>query len=119
MSKKINPSRTGGAKDRLTPGEVAVLMRVVRAHIVPEAELVSSWGTGPWASESLDGLLKRGGRLPVEVIAADALELGNVIRAKGQTRGLKPRLGLAGGDALGGVEGRRGGQRVAFRRPSA
>jgi hypothetical protein len=47
-------------KGRLTPGEVAVLSRVVRGKIIPEADLVSSWGMGPWAAKSLDGLLKRG-----------------------------------------------------------
>ena len=31
----------------------------MRAHIVPEADLVSSWGTGPWAAQALDGLLNR------------------------------------------------------------
>jgi len=46
-------------EDRLTPGEVAVLSRVVRAIILPETELVSSWGMGPWAAEALDGLLRR------------------------------------------------------------
>jgi hypothetical protein len=44
----------------LTPGEVAVLSRVMRAHIIPEADLVSSWGMGAWATTALDGLLKRG-----------------------------------------------------------
>ena len=47
-------------KRRLTPFEVAVLSRVVRAKIIPEADLVTSWGMGPWAAISLDGLLKRG-----------------------------------------------------------
>jgi hypothetical protein len=53
--------RTDGGKpeDRLTPYEVAVLSRVVRAHIIPEADLVSSWGMGPWAAQALEGLLKR------------------------------------------------------------
>src|SRR5271157_4450347 len=59
MSKKTNPTRTARAEDRLSPFEVAVLSRVVRAHIIPEADLVSSWGTGPWASPALDGLLGR------------------------------------------------------------
>ena len=60
VNKKINPTGGRGAKDRLTPGEVAVLSRVVRAHIIPAAALVSSWGMGPWAAQALDGLLKRG-----------------------------------------------------------
>jgi hypothetical protein len=47
-------------KGRLTPGEVAALSRVVRAKVIPEIDLVSSWGTGPWAAKSLDGLLKQG-----------------------------------------------------------
>ncbi len=59
MSKKSNPSVRRGAKDRLTPGEVAVLSRVVRARIIPEADLVTSWGMGPWAAQALEGLLKR------------------------------------------------------------
>jgi len=59
VSKKINPITRRGAKDPLTPGEVAVLSRVVRARIIPEADLVSSWGMGPWAAKALDGLLKR------------------------------------------------------------
>ncbi len=46
-------------KGRLTPGEVAVLSRVVREGVVPEADLVSSWATGPWAAEALAGLLKQ------------------------------------------------------------
>jgi hypothetical protein len=46
-------------KGRLTPGEVAVLSRVVRAKIIPEVDLVSSWGMGPWAAQALDRLLKR------------------------------------------------------------
>jgi hypothetical protein len=32
---------------------------VVGAHIIPEADLVFAWGTGPWAAPALDGLLKR------------------------------------------------------------
>jgi hypothetical protein len=59
VSKKINPVTRRGSKGRLTPGEVAVLSRVVRAKIIPEADLVSSWGMGPWAAKALDGLLKR------------------------------------------------------------
>jgi hypothetical protein len=59
MSNKNNPTTRRGAKDPLAPGEVAVLSRVVRARIIPEADLVSSWGMGPWAAKALDGLLKR------------------------------------------------------------
>jgi hypothetical protein len=59
MSKQIKRTGRGRAEDRLTPFEVAVLSRVVRAHIIPEADLVSSWGMGPWAAPALDGLLKR------------------------------------------------------------
>ncbi len=58
MGKIITPRRR--TKGRLTPGEVAVLSRVVRARIIPEADLVSSWGMGPWAAEALNGLFKRG-----------------------------------------------------------
>ena len=42
-----------------SPRLVAVLSRVVRAHIIPEADLVLSWGMGPWAAPALDGLVKR------------------------------------------------------------
>ena len=64
MRKKIKRIVRGGAEDRLTPFEVAVLSRVVRADIIPEADLVFAWGTGPWAALALDGLLKRGVREP-------------------------------------------------------
>src|ERR1700758_847865 len=59
MGKKINRTVRGKGEDRLTPFEVALLSRVVRAHIIPEADLVSSWGMGPWAAPALDGLLQR------------------------------------------------------------
>jgi hypothetical protein len=59
MATKRKRTGGGGAEDQLTPSEVAVLSRVVRAHIIPEADLVSSWGMGPWAAISLNGLLKR------------------------------------------------------------
>src|SRR6185437_12483769 len=59
MSKTIKRTNGSGAKDRLTPFEVAVLSRVVRASVIPEADLVFAWGTGPWAALALDGLLKR------------------------------------------------------------
>jgi hypothetical protein len=59
MSKTIKRTNGSGAKDRLTPFEVAVLSRVVRASIIPEADLVFAWGTGPWAAPALDGLLRR------------------------------------------------------------
>jgi hypothetical protein len=59
MAKKIKRTGGRGAEDQLTPGEVAVLSRVVRAHILPEADLISSWGMGRWAALALDGLLKR------------------------------------------------------------
>ena len=59
MAKKIKQTSGRGAEDRLTPFEVAMLSRVARAHIIPEADLVSSWGMGPWATPALDGLLKR------------------------------------------------------------
>ena len=55
MRKKIKPA----AEDQLTPFEVAVLSRVVRASIIPEADLVSSWGMGPWAAPALVGVLRR------------------------------------------------------------
>jgi hypothetical protein len=60
MAKNIKRTGRGKAEDRLTPFEVAVLSRVVRAHVIPEADLVASWGMGPWAAISLNGLLKRG-----------------------------------------------------------
>ena len=50
MSKKIKRTLRGLAEDRLTPFEVAVLSRVVRADIIPEADLVFAWGMGPWAA---------------------------------------------------------------------
>jgi hypothetical protein len=59
MRNKIKRSVRGKADDRLTPFEVAVLSRVVRASIIPEADLVFAWGMGPWAAPALDGLLKR------------------------------------------------------------
>ena len=59
MSKKIKRSVRGKADGRLTPFEVAVLSRVVRASIIPEADLVFAWGMGLWAAPALDGLLKR------------------------------------------------------------
>jgi hypothetical protein len=61
MGEIITPDwYTRRTRGRLTPGEVAVLSRVVRAKIIPEVDLVSSWGMGPWAATSLDSLLKRG-----------------------------------------------------------
>jgi hypothetical protein len=57
--RKIKRTVGGGAQDRLTPFEVAVLSRVVRANIIPEADLVFAWGMGPWAAPALDGLLRR------------------------------------------------------------
>ena len=60
MGENITPDRDRQrTKGRLTPFEVAVLSRVVRANIIPEVDLVSSWGMGPWAAMSLDGLLTR------------------------------------------------------------
>jgi hypothetical protein len=59
MRKNIKRTSGGRAEDRLTPFEVAVLSRVVRASIIPETDLVLSWGTGSWAAPALDGLLKR------------------------------------------------------------
>ena len=59
MRKKTKRTVRGKAEDQLTPSEVAVLSRVVRASIIPEAELVSSWGMGQWAALALDGLLER------------------------------------------------------------
>jgi hypothetical protein len=57
--RKIKRTVGRGAQDRLTPFEVAVLSRVVRANIIPEADLVFAWGMGPWAAPALDGLLRR------------------------------------------------------------
>jgi hypothetical protein len=59
MRNKIKRTVRSGAEDRLTPFEVAVLSRVVRASIIPETDLVFAWGMGPWAAPALDGLLKR------------------------------------------------------------
>jgi hypothetical protein len=59
MRNKIKRTVRSGAEDRLAPFEVAVLSRVVRASIIPEADLVFAWGMGPWATPALDGLLKR------------------------------------------------------------
>ena len=59
MSEK-NLADADGSGDPLTSGEVAVLSRVVRAKIIAEVDLVSSWGMGPWAAQALDGLLRRG-----------------------------------------------------------
>jgi hypothetical protein len=59
MRKRSKRTGRGEAESPLTTGEVAVLSRVVRAHILPEADLVSSWGMGPWAAIALNGLLKR------------------------------------------------------------
>jgi hypothetical protein len=57
--RKIKRTVGSGAQNRLTPFEVAVLSRVVRANIIPEADLVFAWGMGPWAAPALDGLLRR------------------------------------------------------------
>jgi hypothetical protein len=59
MSETIKRTNGSGAKDRLTPFEVAVLSRVVRASIIPKADLVFAWGMGPWAAPALAGLRKR------------------------------------------------------------
>jgi hypothetical protein len=59
MRKIIKRAVRSGAEDRLTPFEVAVLSRVVRADIIPEVEIVFAWGMGPWAALALNGLLKR------------------------------------------------------------
>lgn len=55
----------------------------------------------------------------VEVLARHSVEVENVIRAKGQTWGLEPRLDLSGRDAPSSVEGSFGGQRIASRRPQS
>jgi hypothetical protein len=59
MRKNIKRTVGGRVEDRLTPFEVAVLSRVVRESIIPEADLVFAWGMGPWAAPALEGLLKR------------------------------------------------------------
>jgi hypothetical protein len=59
MRNKIKRTVRSGAEERLTPFEVAVLSRVVRADVIPEVDLVVAWGTGPWAAPALDGLLRR------------------------------------------------------------
>ncbi len=59
MSKTIKRTNGSGAKDRLTLFDVAVLSRVVRASVIPEADLVFACGMGPWAVLALNGLLKR------------------------------------------------------------
>src|SRR5271165_1259281 len=55
----------------------------------------------------------------IEVFARHSVEPEDVILAKGATWGLEARLDLSGGDALGCVEGRGGGQRIALRRGQA
>jgi hypothetical protein len=57
--RKMKRTVGSGAQDRLTPFEVAVLSRVARANIIPEADLVFALGMGPWAAPALDGLLRR------------------------------------------------------------
>jgi hypothetical protein len=56
-------------------------------------------------------------RSAVEVLAHDAIEVKNVVRAKGATWSLKAWFGLSSDDSAGGVEAGSGGQRIAFRRP--
>jgi hypothetical protein len=58
MGEIITPDWYRRRNKGLTPFEVAVLSRVVRAQNVPEIDLVTLWGMGPWAAKSLDGLLK-------------------------------------------------------------
>src|ERR1700722_15979328 len=60
MRNKIKRTVRSGVEDRLTPFEVAVLSRVVRASVIPESDLVFAWGMGPWAAAALAGLLKGG-----------------------------------------------------------
>ena len=55
--------------------------------------------------------------LAVEVLAHDAIEVKNVVRAKDATGSLKAWFDLSSDDSAGGVEGGGGGQRIAFRRP--
>jgi hypothetical protein len=59
-AKGVGVATTSDTESGLTPGEVAVLSRVMRAHVIPEVDLVSSWGMGAWATMALEGLLKRG-----------------------------------------------------------
>ena len=56
-------------------------------------------------------------RSAVEVLAHDAIEVKNVVRAKGAAWSLKAWFDLSSDDSASGVEGGRGGQRIAFRRP--
>ena len=56
-------------------------------------------------------------RSAVEVLAHHAIEVKNVVRAKGATWGLKAWFDLSSDDSAGGVEGGGGGQRIALRRP--
>ena len=53
----------------------------------------------------------------IEVLAHDAIEVKNVVRAKGATWSLKAWFDLSSDDSAGGVEGGGGGHRIAFRRP--
>jgi hypothetical protein len=53
----------------------------------------------------------------VEVLAHDAIEVKNVIRAEGAAWGLKAWFDLSSDDSAGRVEGGGGGQRIALRRP--
>ena len=53
----------------------------------------------------------------IEVLAHDAIEVKNVVRAKGAAWSLKTWFDLSSDNSAGGVEGGSGGQRIAFRRP--
>lgn len=57
MGNDLTATAADREDDPLSPAEVALLCRVVRACIIPEKDLVSSWGMGQWASIALDGLL--------------------------------------------------------------
>ena len=50
-------------------------------------------------------------RSAVEVLAHDAIEVKNVVRAKGPTWGLKAWVRFSSDDSAGGIDGGGGGQR--------
>jgi hypothetical protein len=103
MAKKVTAQpHVRRARGRLTPGEVAVLSRVVRAHIIPEVDLLSSWSMGPWAATALGGLFKRGLVGRVEEVSEFIGEEGFpnkpgpwIVPSKAGTRRMRKELDIA------------------------